>query len=335
MEAGFFCVKCCYVTYNKQTFQRHLARKTPCDKNNVKKIPMKQSINENHIKINENRIKINENHIKINKNHTDINENHTDIDNMLEKTCNLCGKEFKNVNSCRSHQSQKTCLKIKQNPRECPCCLKIFKNPNSCRSHKIRNSCIPAAVPVVEQQAITYTNIQNQTINNTTIDNSTVINNNINIVMNGYGNENIDYIKEDTEALTRAITSGQLGIQETIERMYFNPEHPENRTVQISNVSKNDCKVYNAETDKWDYKPVRKVIYELTFNATQPLNNHYIDEMKYGKNGIDNQFEKIKRSLMTSDSRPENKRRVGSAEDKRLLRNIEKDTLCTMLNNRK
>jgi len=249
------------------------------------------------------------------------------------KTCSLCGKVFKTASTYRTHKSLKTCQKVKQNPCECRRCLKIFKSPESRRGHMARNICEVVVATPIENEGMPISNISNSNSFNTT-NNTTNNNNNINVnITNNYGNENLDYIRADTEALTKAVIAGQAGLQDIIKKLYFNPEHPENSTVQLTNSSKNDCKVYNAETETWDYKPIRNVLFDLSFQSTTPMNEHYIKNMKY-ITGPQKEFERLKMSILTSDLRTSDKLRAGTAEDRKLMRKIEQDTRCTMLNNR-
>jgi len=241
-----------------------------------------------------------------------------------DRICNLCRKEFKSVNSYRVHKSKKICQKEKVNPCECRICLKIFKTPNSKREHMSRNTCNSALVvlppketpPPVQQSA------------QITGDHNTV--NNINIVVNNYGNEKIGYISEDEVALVKAIRAGPEGLQNIIKQIYFNEEHRENRTVQIPNVAKEICQTWDAESKEWKYKALDKVSYDMMYKAAFPLHAYYASQNKRNKN-----FEKITKAIQSSENRPEEKNRTTSTpEDRKVYRKLVKDTRCTIMNNR-
>ena len=320
MSEGYFCELCGYITQSKQSYKRHLARKTSC--NTVKTYFSK--INENDTPINENNTLINENDTLINENNTLGTKINKDIEpGGNDKICNLCGKEFKSINSCRSHKSQKICQKEKKNPCECRRCLKIFPNAHARRSHMSRNVCNSALVvlPPKETPAPVQQSAQ------ITGDHNTV--NNINIVVNSYGNEKIGYISEDEVALVKAIREGPEGLQNIIKQIYFNEEHPENRTVQIPNVAKEICQTWDAESKEWKYKPLDKVSYDMMYKAAFPLHAYYASQNKRDRN-----FEKISRAIKSSDNRPEEKRTNSTPEDRKVYRKLVKDTRCTIMNNR-
>ena len=118
MTDGFFCDKCGYVTYNKQSYKRHMARKKPCDK--IKSKPV----------------------VKPSENTSNGIENTSNDENNLQsRTCDHCYKIFKTPQSLASHKYLKTCSIEPKNPKKCSKCLKIFKTSNSRCVHEKRNTC--------------------------------------------------------------------------------------------------------------------------------------------------------------------------------------------------
>lgn len=73
-------------------------------------------------------------------------------------------------------------------------------------------------------------NTQIDTQNNTQIDTQ---NNNINININAFGHENLDYI--DDAFIKRCINQVYKSIPSLIEHVHFDPKHPENHNVKITN----------------------------------------------------------------------------------------------------
>jgi len=304
MSDGYFCEKCGYVTNRKTNLDRHLARKTPCNIYTPVVSQPRRIIKENVTIINEkdNVYKSNE---KGNNN----------------RECDHCGKIFKTVNSCRSHKSQKTCHRVKPNPCECRKCYKIFKSPGSKRAHMARNTCKP-----VEKPPNTI-----QTINNTTniVDNSTTININVTVV-NPFGEETMDYIINDKEFLSKCIKNGSNGLQEVVNKVWCNKDHPENHNLQIPNRSEDIYKIWDGS--KWLYQPRSLTEYPMLHKAALPLHTHYCKEFN---NSGQKPFEDVRKAIMSHDDRDDNKLKMKSTtKDRKILRKMTKEIKCSLINNR-
>lgn len=79
--------------------------------------------------------------------------------------------------------------------------------------------------------------------NNNTINNAT-----INIVINNYGNEDKSYItKQFVEMLLKQPVNNT--VLKMLKHIHFNPDHPENMNVRITDISRPYARVYNDK--KW------------------------------------------------------------------------------------
>ena len=302
MTEGYICGLCGYATFKKQSYRRHLARKTPCAPAAVVSVHEERGLNKNDTVINENG--------------TVINENGT----ASARTCDLCGKEFKNVNTCRSHKSRGACQEEKNDPCKCTRCLKVFKNPNSKRSHMSRSTCTRAVVPAPPPAAAAPQPSVQITGNNNTV-------NNVTIVVNNYGDEATGYISQDEAALVRAIRAGPAGLQDMIKRIYFNEDHPENHTVHQPNLARQICQTWDANTKSWKYKPIDEVTYDVLYKAAKPLHEFYSD-----RSGRNRGFENMTKAIQSSPGRPDDRRPPATPEDRKVYRKLVKDTRCTLLN---
>jgi len=159
-------------------------------------------------------------------------------------------------------------------------------------------------------------------------DNNTV-NNNVTIVVNNYGDENTGYISQDEAALVKAIRAGPEGLQNIIRRIYFNVDHPENRTVQEPNLARQLCQTWDASTETWKFKPIDDVTYDMMYKAAKPLHEFYRD-----RNTKDREFENITKAIQSSPARPEENRSTSTAQDRKVYRKLVKETRCTILNSR-
>jgi len=323
MEQGYFCELCGYVTKNKQSYSRHLARKKACNS----PISTKK---QNNLEIPTNITKIPTNDTKI-----------TNIDTIPEstaakdRTCMLCNSVFKTIQSYRNHKSRNTCQNVKRDPCECRRCLKLFKNANARRSHMARYICDDVEHPIMTSMATSpvntphtiNNNIDNSTDNSTT--NNTTNNTTINITLNPFGKEFMDYITNDKELLTRCIKAGYPGLQNLMKQIFFNPEHPENHTVQMPNIRGNQLKIA-GEDKNWEFKSADEVKYDMMYKAASPLHMHYVGE--FNNKGEPN-FEKIRKAITTHDSRNDKKSK-STPTDRKILRKIDRETTSTLINSR-
>ena len=83
-----------------------------------------------------------------------------------------------------------------------------------------------------------------QNITNTTNN----LNKIINININNYGSENTDYLKK--EYLDNLLTGAFTAIPKLIQNIHFNPHHPENHNIKITNKKEPYIKV--RKNDKWE-----------------------------------------------------------------------------------
>ena len=114
------------------------------------------------------------------------------------------------------------------------------------------------------------------TINNIT--NNTTNNQNkiINININNYGNENIDYLNKDY--LNNLLQGAFTAIPKLIENIHFNPSHPENHNIKITNKKEPYIKV--RKNDKWELQDKKETLETLVDDKYYILVDHYADVEK-------------------------------------------------------
>lgn len=81
--------------------------------------------------------------------------------------------------------------------------------------------------------------------------------NNIHIHINAFGNENIDYITDNTKL--RCIKHITQSIPMLVRKIHFNPKHPENHNVKITNHRLPFVKVLN-ENKEWKYEDKERTV---------------------------------------------------------------------------
>ena len=109
------------------------------------------------------------------------------------------------------------------------------------------------------------------TTNNNNHNSHNTINNTIHI--NNYGNENTDYLKGDY--LNNLLQGAFTAIPKLIENIHFNPQHPENHNIKITNKKEPYVKI--RKNDKWELQDKKETLETLVDDKYYILVDHYAD----------------------------------------------------------
>ena len=237
----YICKRCGYTVNHKYNFVKHLQRKNVCK-------PILENIDINTIKHQFN-VEVGNNFFEV----TPFDSQLTPIDSQLTPfdslnnasscmknklfQCNYCQKELsKNSNL---HRHLKICKAKKQ----------VVDNNQTLNDLQKQ---IDSLSLKVDKKKAAKTNITNN--NNC----NNVNNTNINIQLNGFGEENLDYI---TPEYIYALAQGpSLAIPKLLKKIHFNPEHPENMNVKLTNKKLPLMNVYNDAQKKWIFKDKKDTI---------------------------------------------------------------------------
>ena len=88
-----------------------------------------------------------------------------------------------------------------------------------------------------------------------------------NITINNYGKENIDYLTNNY--LTGLIYKPFDSVQCLLKTIHFNPKHPENHNIKISNKKQKYANVYNSGS--WEFEKKKDVIENILDNGYNRL----------------------------------------------------------------
>ena len=166
--------------------------------------------------------------------------------------------------------------------------------------------------PVV-QPLVQNNNTTNTTNNNNCIENQT--NNNLHVHINSFGNENLDYITNDF--IHGCVNRIYESVPTILQKMHFDPEHPENHNFKIPNKKLPHASVM-SEDQKWKLMDRQEAI------------NNMIDK---GYNIIDSQFREDPSKF--SESKRRHYRRFQEnydTEDKDTMKRIRSDVELVVLN---
>lgn len=100
------------------------------------------------------------------------------------------------------------------------------------------------------------------TVNNTNCNNITNVTN-VNIMLNDYGEENVNFLKHSKykQIIKHVLGNGVLGLQQYIKYKYCNPHQPENFTIKYTNKKRND--LFIRSNNEWTTRDKNEVMDEL------------------------------------------------------------------------
>ena len=248
---NYQCIRCGYQTSQRTHFKNHLFRKNlcKCKLNNFSKEEIVNYFLDDFPELKHLKIKTAYNKSKIVTQYTtNIPQKPTLLTKKCKKEirCEFCNKFFSRKDSMFRHQK------------------------NSCKSKTEKKNLYDKIEALIDE--ITYIKEENKKLkeelfvskfetNNIINSNNTIKNNKIQI--NNYGNENIDYITD--KVFMKLLSTPLAAIPRLIELKYFNPKHPENHNIKITNIHDKFAKIY--KDNKWLISHKKDIIQELVDNG--------------------------------------------------------------------
>ena len=284
------CKRCGYITNKKTNMLTHFKRKNIC----------KPHLEDIAIEILQNEI--------LHPNSTFLHLDSTQIAPFSTQTlnfeCKYCKKHFTRKTGLTKH------LKICKYQVK-----KIEKNENEIKWELEKKE----LKDKIEDLIVELSNVKS-TIKNTiktTTNNTTNITQNI-VILN-YGNENMDYL--DKPYLSNLINGAFGAIPKLIKKIHYDPEHPENHNIKITNKKLPYAEV--LKNNKWELQDKEKFLTDLLEDK------YYILEDYYNELLDKNKEETINKEVMEKFMEKYN------IEDEELLKTIKKKAEILILNNSK
>jgi hypothetical protein len=166
------------------------------------------------------------------------------LTNTKEKTysCQYCNKRF-------SHRTS------------------IYKHTHVCQE-KQKTSIAILLERIEKLEGRPSSVVYNNTTNN--------IGNTTNNTINTFGLESVKHIMDDKEFMTRMFMNQPNSYIKLIEKVHFDPEHPENKTVRITNKKEPYVNVHDSKIG-WRVEPQDNVLDEMINNTKNMLDEHFCD----------------------------------------------------------
>jgi hypothetical protein len=200
---------------------------------------------------------------------------------MVKYACDNCDKIFYHKNDYNKHINKKiSCNKDEEKPFICNYCDKRFTRTDNLYRHE-KNNCLfrieNERKMQIEMLVKKITDLESKVNigNNTTINNinSNNILQNINIIINPHGKEDISHITfNDYKNIFQKCNSC---VPAFIELKHFNKNKPENSNVYISNMKSEHAYVYDGK--QWNAKNKNEVMKDLYDNNCEYLIEKFED----------------------------------------------------------
>ena len=162
---------------------------------------------------------------------------------------------------------------------------------------------------------ISTSTTNNNTHTNNSKNNTHIGTQNIIINVNAFGNENTDYI--DDKAILACIGRVYKSIPSLLEKIHFDPKHPENHNIKITNKKLQYASVM-GDNQKWKTVDRKDAIDKMVLNGYNILDEKYTENKDKIPAGKQQNFEGFQAKF--------------ESEDKEVMRNLKTEVDMMILN---
>ena len=236
------CNRCGYTTNRKQNLRSHLLRKNLCK-------PLMNEIDRYELLVSNGFEEESKMYEKIHNCKPIVNPivNPNGI-TISSNICDYCNKKFSTRQGKYKHQKF-YCKSKKEQESQNHLMEEILKRLKELEKEN------------KEKDKLIYKLLKNNksNLNKGIINNANQQINNNNLTINNFGSENIDYITE--KVFYKLLNTPSHAIPKLIELKHFDPKHPENHNVKVTNLHDKYAKIYKDK--KWLTKNKKEVIDDM------------------------------------------------------------------------
>ena len=257
---NYQCPRCGYSSHIKTYLRKHFLRKRKCI-TSINDISIEECFKEVlHEEYEKSNIepKMNPNEPKMNPNEPKMNPD----ESKKNYKCKFCNKIYSTNSHMNRHLKKCSTIDLSDNTK-----VINYINELEKENKQIKKKLRKVVEKLIDNCCVTNSN--NNTINNT-------INMQQNIIINSYGKENLDYLTKNY--LTGLVYKPFDSVQCLLKTIHFNPKHPENHNIKISNKKEKYANVYNS--GNWEFKNKKEVIENIVDNGYNIMECHFEDIKK-------------------------------------------------------
>ena len=190
-----------------------------------------------------------------------------------------CGKSYTHKTSLEYHK--KTCdfkpteitTPSAQNDRQTATEILLETMQHKLEVYEKEREVMKAQIAILLDKHASSDRVSVQTTNNTT-NTTNIETQHINIIINSFGNENIDYI--DNKSYLASICKVYKSIPSLLEKIHFDPNHPENHNIKITNKKLPYASVM-GNNHKWKTIDRKDAIETMVLNGYNMLDEKYAE----------------------------------------------------------
>lgn len=209
--------------------------------------------------------------------------------------CSVCGKKLSTRQSLHVHKvSCKAAANTKEtlHQQQINEMKQAFEKERQEMKLAFEQSMKEQINEILEKHAGTTNN------NNTTNNNSKIGTQNITININAFGSENTDYI--DDKAIMACIGRVYKSIPSLLEKIHFDPKHPENHNIKITNKKLPYASVM-GNNKKWKTVDRKDAIESMVMNGYNMLDEKYTENKEKISTSKQHNFEGFQSKFETED----------------------------------
>ena len=299
----YSCERCGYTTNHRSVFKKHLNRKNPC-KNYLSNIDI-ATIKGKYNFSNKKKLYKNQKNPEIPSKFTPKSSKNPPNSSFLENSCIIFPSKFTPKPSKFTPKSSEidfseNALNLglealttsQKNGYVCNFCGKKFTRKDNLKRHKKKRCKQMALIVAKENESTKIDELQSKidileeklmtnTYHNSMGDNNIINSNNTlnqnHIVINNYGNENIDYITD--KIVKKMIQQGPYSsIPKLLKFTHFDKDHPENHNLAITNVRSKYAHV--RHNNMWQIRQLSEILEELITNNFNFIEECFDDSIK-------------------------------------------------------
>jgi hypothetical protein len=226
-------------------------------------------------------------HLKCNR-HTERVKKQAEIPRF---ECSVCGKKYTIRQSLHAHK--KICVAITAPP---PVTLSV-QEILELKMDEMKQAFEKERLEMKAQIAMLLDKHAGTTNNNTT-NNNNIETQNINIIIKAFGNENTDYI--DNKAILSCISKVYKSIPTLLEKIHFDPNHPENHNIKITNKKLPYASVM-GNNQKWKTVDRKDAIETMVLNGYNMLDEKYAENKEKISSSKQQNFEGFQSKFESED----------------------------------